>query len=147
MFPTYTDQRYIYIHLIINLSFLFFFQKYILHAMNIYIYTHTYNSLHSMVSTITTMNFHISLQYQCLIWKLFNVKVRGSICHNVQLSFSYMPVFQYSKKKVQVHFPQFTSVKVEPRKQNERIYYFICNRIICDTKQNRASDNSKLQKR
>ena len=34
-------------------------------------------------------------------------------------------------------FP-FTSVKVEVSKQNEKIYYFICNNIICDTKQNQS---------
>ena len=34
-------------------------------------------------------------------------------------------------------FP-LTSVKVEFSKQNEQIYYFIFNNIICDTKQNQS---------
>ena len=72
-----------------------------------------------LVSTITTVNFHISLKYQCLIWKPVNVKVRGSVCYNVKISFNYVPVFQYSKKNVYIRciFSPFTSVKVELSKQ------------------------------
>ena len=100
---------------------------------------------HSMVSTIITVNFHISLKYQCLTWKPVNVKVRGSICYNVKISFNYIPVIQYSKKNVYIKsiLPPFTSVKAELSKQNEQIYYLSVIILSVTPNKTSASDNSK----